>query len=74
MVLEKTAVILELPKSSIQWGEPKDISIEEAIDVIQNQNMPGGLFVGMADGSVDRVESDMTKDAIQKLFNCSDGF
>lgn len=68
-----TAMLLELHESDIAWAEPRDVSVDEAVRLIQSCSDPGGLTVAMADGSVKNIVPSTSEDDIRKLFNCSDG-
>lgn len=68
-----TAMLLELRESDIAWAEPRDVSVDEAVRLIQSCSDPSGLTVAMADGSVKNIPSSTSADDIRKLFNCSDG-
>jgi len=68
-----TGMLLELRQTDIAWAEPRDISVTEAVRLIQSCPDDYGLAVAMADGSVTRIPPSATEDAIIKLFNGSDG-
>ena len=68
-----TAVLIEYPASDIRWMEPRDITIDEAIDIIQNGQLPGGVNVAFADGSVMAIRSDTSAEDIRNLFTVNDG-
>lgn len=71
--LSNTAFLLELRQSDIGWAEPRDVSVEEAIKLIQSCPDLTGLTVAMGDGSVRQISPSTPAEAIVKLFNCSDG-
>ena len=68
-----TAFLIEYPESDIKWGEPRDVTLSEAVNIIQGSELPGGTVVGMASGEVIDVPASAPKAEIIKLFNCSDG-
>lgn len=67
-----TAWLIELKQSDIAWAEPRDITIEKAIQVIQDPKSQGTI-IAFADGAVRTIRSDISAAEIRKLFNCSDG-
>ncbi len=69
----RTAFLIELIDSDIEWWEPRDITLDEAIQRIRNCPIPEGLGVGMANGRVRIVPPSTPVDEIRKLFNCNDG-
>ena len=71
--LSNTAFLLELRQSNIGWAEPRDVSMEEAIKLIQSCPDLTGLTIAMGDGSVRQISPSTPAEAIVKLFNCSDG-
>jgi hypothetical protein len=71
--VSNTAMLLELRQSDIAWAEPRDVTLDQAIQLIQNSTDPKGLTVVMADGSVRAIPPTTSTRAIIKLFNCSDG-
>ncbi|HMO15846.1 MAG TPA: DUF1559 domain-containing protein [Pirellulaceae bacterium] len=66
-----TGVLLEIPESNIAWAEPRDITIEQAIQYIQSFKGSGGLCVALADGSVMTIPPSTSAEDIRRLFNCS---
>ncbi|MDP1562022.1 MAG: DUF1559 domain-containing protein [Pirellulaceae bacterium] len=68
-----TAMLMELFESDIAWAEPRDISVEEAVRLIQSCPDQRGLAVAMADGSVQTLPPTTSEETIIKMFNCSDG-
>ena len=68
-----TALLLEYPESLIPWGEPRDITLDDAVQIIQGSAEPSGTIVGMADGSVTMVPSSTSGGDIIKLFKYNDG-
>ena len=68
-----TAIFIELPSSEIQWMEPQDVSIEEAIEIVKNNPYPTGVIVGMADGTATVLPKDMPAEDIRNLFLIADG-
>lgn len=69
----QTAFLIELIDSDIEWWEPRDITLDEAIQRIRNCPFPEGLGVGMANRTVRIVPPSTPVDEIRKLFNCNDG-
>lgn len=68
-----TAMLLELFESDIAWAEPRDITVADAVRLIQSCPDRGGLAVAMADGSVQNLPPSTSEETIIKMFNCSDG-
>lgn len=68
-----TGVLIEFIESDIGWAEPRDVSVEEAIRIIQTFDGFRGVAVVLADGSFETVPPNATAENIRKLFNCSDG-
>ncbi len=66
-----TAMILCLLESDIPWAEPRDVSVEEAIRLIQSAPQGNWLAVGMADGSVTSLGPSTSSDTIRQLFSCT---
>ncbi len=71
--LSNTAFLLELRQSDIGWAEPRDVSVDEAIKLIQSCPDQAGLTIAMGDGSVTQLSPSTPAETIVKLFNCSDG-
>ena len=71
--LENTALLMEHVNSNIAWAEPSDVSIDQAISVIQGCKDPSGTVVAMADGSVISVLPEASAEDIKKLFLLGDG-
>ena len=71
--LENTALLLEYISSDIAWAEPRDVSIDKAISIIQGCEDPGGTTVAMSDGSVITVLPEASAEDIKKLFLLGDG-
>jgi len=67
-----TGLLIEFPESDIQWGQPKDVTLAQAIKIIQGSTH-GGTVVGMADCSIIEVPPEASREEITKLFNCNDG-
>ncbi len=68
-----TGLFLEFPNSDIHWAEPRDITLAEVIEVIQNSPAPDGTVVSMADGRAIVVPKSATVDDITKLFLLDNG-
>lgn len=68
-----TGVLVEFVDSDIYWAEPRDVTVEDAIRIIQEFDGFRGVAVVMANGSVNTISPDATAGDIRKLFNCSDG-
>lgn len=71
--ISNTAMLLEIRSSDIAWAEPRDVSVAEAVRLIQSCSDHRGLNVVFADGRVSSIAPSMPEDAIVKMFNCSDG-
>ncbi len=69
----KTGVLIEFTDSEIGWAEPRDVTIDEAVRIIQGFDGDQGVVVALADGHPITIPSDTSADDIRKLFNCSDG-
>jgi len=68
-----TGLFLEFPKSDIHWAEPRDLTLAEAIDAINNSPASDGTVVAMADGSAIVVPKTASVDDITKLFLLDNG-
>jgi len=68
-----TGMLLELRQSDIAWAEPRDISLDDAVTLIQSCPDRRGLNVVMADGSVRSISPETSTRSIIRLFNCDDG-
>jgi hypothetical protein len=68
----RTGMLLELRQSDIAWAQPRDVSVAQAVRLIQSCPQEFGLVVVMADGSVTTIPPTTTEEAIVKLFNSSD--
>lgn len=68
----RTAIFLEVQKSDIAWAEPRDISVDEAVQLIRNCRDRSGLTVGLANGNTRKIPPNTSEEAIRELFNCSD--
>ena len=69
-------MFIEFPDSAIHWMEPRDITVEEAVQLINRyaDELPGGLVVGMIDGSSECIGRQLTISEVQRLFDiASDG-
>ena len=71
--LANTAMFLEHVNSDITWAEPRDISMDEAISIIQGCNDSNGTVVAMCDASVITVLPDASAEDIKKLFLLGNG-
>jgi prepilin-type processing-associated H-X9-DG protein len=67
-----TAILIELPESDIHWMEPRDVNIEQAIRIIQDNPYRGGVNVGFADGSVFAIPQTTSAEEIRAIFLASD--
>ena len=63
---KKTALIIELPESDIYWGEPTDVSLDDAVKIIQNAQFD--VVVGFSDGSVEHISPSTPETEIRALF------
>ncbi|MBL8892678.1 MAG: hypothetical protein JNL67_22060 [Planctomycetaceae bacterium] len=68
-----TGMLIELTNSDIDWWEPRDLTIDEAIQVIQTSDSTTGLRVAMASGRVVSVPQATPAAEIRKLFAIDDG-
>lgn len=59
---------IELLDSDIPWTEPRDVTIEEAIQLIRSSGEMGGLFCGTGNGRVIRVSAKTSEKELRRLF------
>ena len=69
----RTVLLLECPESQIEWFEPNDASVDEAIDIVRGSKRHGGVYASFADGSVHLLRHSSPEATLRKLFNGSDG-
>ena len=72
MVPKIQRCFIEYPASDINWAGPRDVSLAEATDIIQQSKAPSTV-VGMADGTAVFVPKSATDDDIAKLFLSGNG-
>jgi hypothetical protein len=66
----KTAIVMEIRDSSIQWHEPRDITIDEAVRELRERPAhPGGAHVLLIDGVVKFLPAKTDEDVIRFLFD-----
>lgn len=70
---ENTGMLIELMHSDIDWWEPRDLTIDQAIAEIQSCTLPSGLLVAMANSRVVGIPPETPAAEIRKLFTMSDG-
>ena len=63
---QKIGLVIELPDSDIYWAEPRDVTIDEAIEIIKESAFD--VCVGFSDGSVKAIDSSTSKSEIRLLF------
>ena len=66
---KRTGLLIELTKSDIAWMEPRDVTIDEAIAIIQNSKLRGGTLVGFSDRHVEAIPPTTSEDEIRRLFS-----
>lgn len=59
---------IELIDSDIPWTQPRDVTIEEAIQLIRASGEIGGLFCGTGNGRVMRVSANTSEKELRRLF------
>jgi len=69
--LSNTAMLLGLLESDIPWAEPRDVSVDEAIRLIQSAPPGNPLLVVMADLSVMSMDPSTPAETIRELFRCT---
>ena len=76
-----TIMVIELRNSNIHWAEPKDIDVDDFLAQGINGHgdggcgswHPGGMMMGMADGSVHFVDEDTSMQVLESLSTRSGG-
>lgn len=68
-----TAIMLEIIDSDIVWSEPRDITIDEAIKLIQSFPQSLEPRIGMADMSILSVSPTASAEEIRSIFLANDG-
>ena len=78
--MSNTIMMIEVGGSGINWMEPRDITLEEAITYITNpaaspftQSHPGGVNVALADGSVRFISSGIDPGMLRALLTRNGG-
>jgi hypothetical protein len=76
-----TIILVEVNHSEIQWMEPRDLSLEQAIRGFeqaakdeQSGNHPGIQNVAFADSSVNSLATSTIREELEKLFLVADEF
>ncbi len=74
-----TAILVEVNHGDIQWMEPRDLTIEEALNVFERASTDNHVShhsgiqnVALADGSVHSLPVTSTRDELLKLFLIAD--
>ncbi len=74
-----TVILVEVNHGDIQWMEPRDLTIEEAVNVFEQASAddhvshhPGIQIVAFADGSIQTLPASSTRDELLKLFLIAD--
>ena len=67
-----TILFIEFQESGINWMEPRDVSIDEAINIIRNSKRPT-VNCGFADGSVKRISRDLPPDQLKAMMTINGG-
>jgi prepilin-type processing-associated H-X9-DG protein len=74
-----TIMSIEVTDSGIPWLEPRDMTVEQAVDYITNPAVsdrkhahPGGVMALMADGSVRFIEETTARNHLQSLMRRND--
>ncbi len=78
---ENTVIIIELPQSDIRWGEPRDVTIEEAIAILGGAPSKkklagqhgGRLALLFADGEIRRLNRPLPDEAARGLLTIAGG-
>jgi prepilin-type processing-associated H-X9-DG protein len=77
--LSNTIAVVEVSGLGIQWGEPKDLTVEEFLNLVGSSgtqkagNHPGGFNVAMADGSVRFISNTTDRETIRRMLLRDDG-
>lgn len=79
--VSRTAILVEVNRNDIHWMEPKDLSVEQAIQMFaqtaKNQtpsNHPGIINVVKADASLETLNVATPPEELNKLFLASDEY
>ena len=67
---QKVAVIIELPDSDIRWAEPRDITVDNAVQIIQSA--PYDIVVGFSDASAEFISRSTSESEIRAMFSPRD--
>lgn len=66
-----TILLIENVNSGIKWAEPRDVTIDEAIQIIRSA--PIGTNVCMCDGSVQYITKDVSEEKLRAMMTASGG-
>ena len=64
-----TGLLIELPESDIEWMEPRDVTVDEAIAIIRNSKLRGGTLVGFSNTQVQAISANTSAEEIRSLFS-----
>ncbi len=70
--LSQTIMLIEYPKG-VPWMEPRDLDIDEAIELVTGLRAGESLRVALYDGSVYQLKSGLTADQLRPLFTWNGG-
>lgn len=65
--VKNQVAFVELLDSDIPWTQPRDVSVEEAIQLIRSSGEYGGLFCGLGNGGVIRLSADTSEKELKRL-------
>ncbi len=68
----ETILVIEYIGSGIRWAEPRDVTINQAIEIIQSAKS-GKTNALMCDGSVRSIPSDLPKSTLRAMMTASSG-
>jgi hypothetical protein len=67
-----TIALVEVGNSGINWLEPRDLSVDEALKTVDSEH-PGGAFHLFFDGSAHFLNSDIDRDVYRGLLTANGG-
>ena len=70
--LTKTIMLIEYRESTLPWYQPGDVSVDEAIDIIQNADSSGTVAI-FADGSYSMIPPSISEKDLRALFTRNGG-
>ena len=63
-----TIMFVEYIDSDIPWFEPKDVTVDEAVDLIKGNKDPQGTVVVFCSGAVESISSDIAESSLRAMF------